>query len=532
MNSNEMTPDGTGPVDEELVALARDGDTASCGQLFERYQSKIYNFAYGIVGNRDDAQDIAQEAFVKVFQALPRMKTDARFSSYLYRTAHNAAIDTVKAKGRLASPEALDLEEESSLHADPERVALFKEQQAQVRGAAFDLSDEFRTVLTLRELQDLSYTEIAAILGIPKNTVGVVLSRARLKFKGAFRMSHVDVDKLTRECQKMLPLLSAYIDGELAPARREKVERHLDDCPLCRLALEEMQEASKRYRALIPLIPPAALKADVLGRIAGMHGGPARTGQLDAAHGAGRAAGEYAGSGSVDATRELDVPRLTVGKKAALAVVALAVVALVAGGIAAFVLLGGKGGGGQGEASETLAITTHQVSSMLAAQEIADIMHARARAAEQRRRAKEAAGQATSGEDGDGTAGQTGDENGASGGDSGTPGGGEAGGDTQAPPTPTQLSPASGAVISGPDVTLEWQAVDDPSGVTYSIEIQQFLGGGAGYGNAQVVEGWSGTQYGLALSGMTQRWRVWAVDGAGNASAKSGWRTVTQAAEP
>ncbi len=256
-----------------LVEAARGGDASAYEQLFEAYHSKLYNYAYGICGNTEDAKDIAQDAFIRVFEALPRIEGELKFSAYLYRTAHNAAIDSAKARSRFDGPEELEFALDEHLAADPERVALLREQQGQVRGAAFALRDEHREILTLRELEDMSYEEIGAVLDMPKNTVGVLLSRARLKFKGAFRMSAVDVDKLTSECKSMLPLISAYIDDELSNDERASVEAHLAECPLCRLAMEEMTEASKSYRGIIPLIPPAALRAGVLDRLAQMpHG--------------------------------------------------------------------------------------------------------------------------------------------------------------------------------------------------------------------------------------------------------------------
>lgn len=254
-------------ADEQLVTNIMNGNQSDYTVLFERYQSNIYNFAHSIVGNAEDAKDISQDAFIKVFEALPKLKEKTKFSSYLYRTARNLAFDELKKKKRFASPDALEWEKDSKIDADPQRTLLLGEQQTEVQNIAAKLNDEYRTVLTLRELQDLSYDEIASIMEIPKNSVGVLLLRARLKFKQEFRMSQVDVDKLTKECKDMLPLLSAYVDNELSEEDREKVEKHLDDCPLCRLALEEMTEASKSYRGIVPLIPPPSLKENVISKI-------------------------------------------------------------------------------------------------------------------------------------------------------------------------------------------------------------------------------------------------------------------------
>jgi RNA polymerase sigma-70 factor (ECF subfamily) len=254
-------------ADQELVAAVQAGDADAYGALFDRYQTRIYNFAYGILGHAEDARDVTQDAFVRVFEALPR-KEHVEFSAYLYRAARNAAFDVTRGRGRVGDPEALESVLDAAMDADPERSSLFVEQTETVRDALAALTEDHRAVLMLREMQELSYQEIADALDMPRNTVGVLLMRARLKFKGAFRMSHVDVDKLAAECQAMLPKLSAYLDGELAPAEKELVEKHLEECPLCRLALDDMREASKSYRAFVPLLPPTGMLDEVLLRLA------------------------------------------------------------------------------------------------------------------------------------------------------------------------------------------------------------------------------------------------------------------------
>ncbi len=253
--------------DKQLILNAKNGDNSAYESLFEKYQSGIYNFSYSILGNAEDAKDITQEAFIKIYEALPRLDENFNFSAYLYKTTRNLSIDELKRKKRFASPELIDIEKDLSIYSDPQRSALFEEQQIGIRKAAIKLSEDYRMALYLKEIQDKSYDEISSIMEIPKNSVGVLLMRARLKLKEEYRMSQVDVEKLTKECKKMLPLLSAYIDNELSVEKRKKVDRHLKDCPLCRLALEEMTEASESYRGLIPLIPPINIKNNILSKV-------------------------------------------------------------------------------------------------------------------------------------------------------------------------------------------------------------------------------------------------------------------------
>ncbi len=292
-------------ADEQLVTSARHGDASAYSSLFEKYQGGIYSFAYSLVRSSEDAKDIAQEAFIKVFEALPRLEERAKFSSYLYRTARNLAMDELSKQKRFGPPEQVDFEKDDHIYSDPQRSVLLQEQQSDVRRAAANLADDYRTVLALRELQDLSYDEISSVMEIPKNSVGVLLLRARLKFKQEFRMSQVDVEKLSKECKKMLPLLSAYVDNELSYEERARVQEHLDDCPLCRLTVEEMTEASKSYRGFIPVIPPPDLKADVFAQIQNQLSGEARIPDYKP--------GEDSGGAGAEATQQIsaqDMPTL------------------------------------------------------------------------------------------------------------------------------------------------------------------------------------------------------------------------------
>lgn len=251
----------------ELVDLARQGDELAFGQLFEIHQSGAYNFACSILKNPEDAKDVTQEAFIKTFSGLSKLKDANRFSSYLYTTVRNLAFDELKRKSRFTSPELLESEEESYIFADPQRALLLSEQQAHVRTVVNNLPDDYRALLYLRELEDMSYDDISQVMGMPKNSVGVLLLRARLKFRQEFRMAHIDIDSVEKDCRDMLPLLSAYVDGELPDDKREMVEAHLEACPVCRMSVEEMTEASKSYRALIPLVPPSGIRENVLAKV-------------------------------------------------------------------------------------------------------------------------------------------------------------------------------------------------------------------------------------------------------------------------
>ena len=529
-------------TDLELVGLAQGGDADAYGRLFERHQSKIYNFAYSILGQAEDARDVTQDAFVRVFEALPG-KQDLDFSPYLYRTARNLSYDVARARGRyIGDPETtLDAQEEKGMDADPERSSLFREQQDKVREAVTALSADYRAVLTMREIDELSYQQIADALGMPRNTVGVMLSRARLKFRGAFRMQYVDADKLAAECKDMLPKLSAYLDEELSPAERAKVDDHLDGCPLCRLALDEMREATKSYRALIPLVPPVAIRADVFSRLPhlGGTGGPAGggggadgsagtggTGQGGGGAGAGPSSGSSAtaggygggsdgadgmGSGGPGADTEVlaqthagaapEATAKTMSLKKLLSPKSPVLWLLLGAVVVVLALLAGVGittGWGRGQGSDGQAtVATVTPSAPISPVSITS------------------------------TSGVVSAEDSSSAQEPASTGANDA--DTDAPPRPGQLSPEDGALVSSDRVTLRWESVSDPSGVTYRIEVQQWIGGGEGWQPYATSSG-EGTSYRTDVP-LKIRWRVRASDGAGNRSSNTGWWIVVHAAD-
>ena len=465
------------PTDTELVSAARTGDETAYGALFERYQLRVYNYAYSIVGNPEEASDVAQEAFLRVFQAIPGKSDDLNFSAYVYRTAHNVAVDGARARMQFVGPDALDLAHEPALRANPEKVALLKEQQERTWRAAFELPDKQREILTLREIHDMSYQEIADVLELSRNTVGVLLSRARLKFKEAFRMSSIDVETLAEQCRGILPLLSARIDGELAGDEHARVEEHLESCAFCRLALEEMTEASASLRGVVPLLPPVALGHHVRSGIANLASPEKAYGAELGAH-----------------TRVATRGRAWWTHGSAIAAGVLVAVATLAG-MAAWSSSAGdsKVSAGSTPPGATKWSFPLRVPDATATEEaIKPIVPVHEHAADKPK--------------------------------ADTAGSASAGGDTKAPPTPLQRFPGDGATITKKNVTLTWSSVEDSSGVTYVVEVQTWSPGAQAYltGVAEKVDS---TSYARTSTASTERWRVRAVDGAGNQSAFSGWNT-------
>jgi RNA polymerase sigma-70 factor (ECF subfamily) len=175
--------------DHRLIAECLNGNTAAFGALVRRYQDRLYNTAYRLVGNAEDAQDVAQEAFLSAYQSLGNFKGDSLFFTWLYRIAVNTAISLKRKQravlridgGRDGGPavEPLDPSELSR----PGHALEQAEQGRRIHWALSRLSAEHRAVLVLKDMEGQKYETIADTLGVPIGTVRSRLHRARLELR-------------------------------------------------------------------------------------------------------------------------------------------------------------------------------------------------------------------------------------------------------------------------------------------------------------------------------------------------------------
>jgi RNA polymerase sigma-70 factor (ECF subfamily) len=184
--------------DPTLVTRARAGDSAAFRALVVRYQRKVYAVALGIVKDPDLAWDVAQEAFVRVHQHLGEFKGESAFSTWVLRIATHLAIDSVR-RERTRSKDDLEEADESALAeggegilatalgTNPQETALRRELAGKITEALGRLPEMHRTILVLREVEGLSYEELAERLGIHKGTVMSRLFHARRKMQALLR---------------------------------------------------------------------------------------------------------------------------------------------------------------------------------------------------------------------------------------------------------------------------------------------------------------------------------------------------------
>lgn len=177
--------------DKEIIEQVLAGDNNAFGGLVERYQTRVYNLALRMCGNRDDAFDLAQEAFFRAWRGLSGFQFESAFSTWLFRLTANVCLDWIRAKKRRPTVSLTtvdDEDEETQLELPdpakgPEALLLAAEDRAAVARAMNQLPVEYRQILTMRAINDLSYTEIAEILQIKEGTVKSRLSRARLALR-------------------------------------------------------------------------------------------------------------------------------------------------------------------------------------------------------------------------------------------------------------------------------------------------------------------------------------------------------------
>ena len=169
-------------MNEEWIQKLRTGDPAAFETLVRAHTSSVYKIAYTMMGNEHDAQDAVQEAFIKIYRALPSFRGDSAITTWMYRIAVNVCKDMLRRAGRFrtVSPDDeavfLDLPDTSPM---PDEVLLSKETKKELLAAIDELPTDYKLVITLCDLEGLPYIDAAQALDCPLGTVKSRLSRAR-----------------------------------------------------------------------------------------------------------------------------------------------------------------------------------------------------------------------------------------------------------------------------------------------------------------------------------------------------------------
>lgn len=173
-----------------VVRRAKKGDQDAFEQLVTRYEKKVYSLAYHYAGNEQDAMDISQEAFLRVYRFLPQFNEDSQFSTWLYRVTSNVCKDYLRKRNTRAAFSLSGeqdgeeyLMEAPDLRYNPEDLLEQKEMRRQIREGLEQLNPDHREILVMRDVMGLTYGEIASSLELEEGTVKSRIARAREKLR-------------------------------------------------------------------------------------------------------------------------------------------------------------------------------------------------------------------------------------------------------------------------------------------------------------------------------------------------------------
>lgn len=178
---------GSNETDKMLVARVQKGDKTAYDALVLKYQSRIVNLVSRFVRNQSDALDVTQEAFLKAYRALPNFRGESAFYTWLYRIAVNTAKNYLAVQARRHADAEQDFDEIEQIEVNnalrdqetPEHLLLSEEIQSTIIAAIEKLPEDLRAAITLREIEGLSYEEIATVMDCPIGTVRSRIFRAR-----------------------------------------------------------------------------------------------------------------------------------------------------------------------------------------------------------------------------------------------------------------------------------------------------------------------------------------------------------------
>lgn len=273
MDNEDISSDGDSasvrPELEEAIRMLRKTDAASVEKALGLLHRAIVSFGMKVCGQREDAEDTAQEVLMKSLPYLAKLEDPRALSAWLYIAAKNRCWQE---RRKFSYRREVALEDLMPRHpelsplfpvdtgADAETQILSREDQRVLHEAVLRLLPQYRIVLVLHDMEELDTHLVAKILSIEPGTVRIRLHRARLMLRKeleqrlnrspAIRRPPKSPKKPSAECRRIFADLSDYLDGEFAPASCEQLRRHIEDCPTCVVFIEDLKQAIKRCRSL------------------------------------------------------------------------------------------------------------------------------------------------------------------------------------------------------------------------------------------------------------------------------------------
>lgn len=259
------------PEIEQVVQLVQRRDPKSLEEALELLQKTVFSFSMKVCGQRQDAEDTMQEVLLKSVPNLPKFDSPKALMVWLYKVAKNRCLMS-RRKSRFAPKEDLSLEElmpdrqelrklSGSPDGTPETAMLRRENAKRLREAVQKLPSDYRLILVLHDMEELSDGDVAEITGLRPGTIRVRLHRARLFVRK--ELAKRDQHRVRREtakpsaethlpaqprCKEMFAELSNYLDDELDDSLCEELEKHMDGCQPCKAFLSSLEKSILQCR--------------------------------------------------------------------------------------------------------------------------------------------------------------------------------------------------------------------------------------------------------------------------------------------
>ena len=231
-----------GPSDLDLIRDYLAGDVAAFDTLFRRYHKAIYGLTFRLLRDRQLAEDLTQETFFQILRTIHRINDSFNFSAWIHRIATNLCYDELRRRKKFPEAQEIDDEEnedsvlqvpDADARKSPEVALEISELRDAVWSVARRLPEKYRLVLTLRELQGLSYANIARRMKVSESAVETLLHRARRRFKEEYLFMEGKAQTEESRCPTIAYLLDNFPPGTLRREQRKMVAQHLDSCPAC-----------------------------------------------------------------------------------------------------------------------------------------------------------------------------------------------------------------------------------------------------------------------------------------------------------
>jgi len=289
-----------GQNDVDLVRRAQQGEREAFTELFNRLHQPVLSYVYHMLGDRQSAEDVTQDAFIRAHQKIDHLGPPWDFKSWVFRIASNLAIDYIRGGRRFVEAEDEELMAEPPTTRRPlERRVQQEELRQGIRKTLDAMPTSYRQALILRELNGLSYDEVARALECSYENARQLVHRARLRFRELHGLRLALAGGPPR-CQELGDLLSAYHDGELKEMDRRAVRAHMASCAECRETRDDLKKMGALLAGLAPVLPSPEWTARVLERL-GLQELPAPSvaGDRGAGRGGGGGPGGMGGGGGL-----------------------------------------------------------------------------------------------------------------------------------------------------------------------------------------------------------------------------------------